>query len=83
MMAKLMDVQELVIDENEGDQMAKAILRVNALYNDFVIPETVLAWGGLLMATGGVYGPRIAAYNMRKAEERKKKPIVMEATRIS
>jgi hypothetical protein len=74
MLSKWIGIQELEIEDSEAEKLAAAILRVNKLYGDKVIPESVLAWGGLLMTCGAVYGPRFAAHGLRvKAEAEKKK----------
>lgn len=74
MLAKWIGIQELEIDDEEAKKLGAAMLRVNRLYGDRVIPETVLAWGGLLMTCGAIYGPRYAAHGLRiKMEADKKK----------
>lgn len=72
MMASTFKVEELAIDPDEAKRLSDAMARVNELYDGFVIPEKTLAWISLAMAMGGVYGPRVAAYNIRMKEERKK-----------
>lgn len=83
MLSKLIQIQELELDEDESQKLARAVERVNSLYSNFVVPEKVLAWIGLLTVLGAVYGPRIATYNLRKSEEKRKSPKVVDVTPIS
>lgn len=74
MLAKSSKIDELQIDEEEAEKLAKAALRVSELYEIPLPSEKVLAWIGLANAMGRVYGPRIAAYTIRQ----KMKPKVVE-----
>ena len=83
-LAALTSIDELKLDEEEASKLAKATLRVSALYTDFELPEKWLAWGGLIFCVLGTYGPRIAAFNLRKGKEQKKKePIIIDAVPIN
>ncbi len=61
------------MDEDEAAKLSKSMSRVASLYTDYIVPEKVLAWGGLITTVAAVYGPRIGAYNLRKKNEAKEK----------
>lgn len=71
MAAALTKVEELALTEQEAEQLAVAIARVNEVYGNVVLPEKVVVWINLAMAMGTVYGPRFIAYNIRKKKEPK------------
>jgi hypothetical protein len=73
MFSKWIGMAELELDEKEAEKLAAAMLRVNKLYGDRVIPESILAWGGLAMTCGAIYGPRYMAHGLRMRTEAEKK----------
>lgn len=77
MLEALTGVPEFEIEEKEAQKIADAIARVNAYYGKSMIPEKYLCWINLGFATGSVYGPRWLAYNLRKKNEKKKQPKVV------
>lgn len=81
MAAEYTGIKELELDESEGQKLSKDMLRVQALYSEYIIPEWAIAWGGLLATGAGIYGPRFKAYSMRMKEEAKNKgPQTVNAT---
>lgn len=60
---------ELAIDKEEGDQLGKALLALEAEYPTKIDPK-VLVWANLLGVCGMVYGPRIFAMRIRAATEK-------------
>lgn len=71
MLAKLMDIEEVELDETEAKKLSDAVVRVNELYDGFIIPEKAMAWLSLAMVAGAIYGPRVAAYNLRMSTKPK------------
>jgi hypothetical protein len=71
MAANIVKIEELALTEDESEQLALAIARVNEVYSGIVLPEKVVVWVNLAIACGSVYGPRIMAYNLRKKSEPK------------
>jgi hypothetical protein len=68
--SKALDFDELALDRDEAKMLADGISTVAAQYTVEVNPK-VVAWAGLCGIIGAVYGPRIAAYRVRKALEKK------------
>lgn len=73
--AKLLQTPELELETEEAEKLAGAVARVNALYNDFPIPEKWAAWINLLIVCGTVYGPRAIAASARMKSEKKPAPL--------
>ncbi len=71
MLAKLLDVPELMINEEEGKEFAAAIQRVNNLYDTEWISDELSAWINLGIAGVSIYGPRWIAYNARLKREKR------------
>lgn len=65
---------ELMITEDESKQLASAINRVTELYDIPILSEKSMAWMGLAMAAGTVYGPRLMAAKMNAKKPEMKKP---------
>lgn len=72
MLAKLVNIEELNIEEEEAKRYAEAIERVQRLYSSSVLPEEAMAWINLAMVGGSIYAPRLIAYNQRVRVERAK-----------
>lgn len=62
-------VQEIAIDQSEGDLLAKATADVLDQFDITPDPKTQ-AIIGLIMACGTVYGPRAYLYAARKGQEK-------------
>lgn len=59
---------------DESEPLAKAVIEVTALYDLPVISKEAIAWVGLIMVCGKVYGPKAALIKMeldRRKEEKK------------
>lgn len=69
MLAAATKTPELEIDKEEGKLLAENIAAVNAHYGKVIDPK-VMAWTGLIMACGKVYGTRALALRLRWAEEK-------------
>lgn len=63
-------VEELEIDEGEGEKLATSAAAVLAHYPNTVISPKTVDIMTLMMALGSVYGPRAIAFRNRRAEER-------------
>ena len=61
-------IPEMEIDKAEANALATAVAEVNKFYNVPMSPE-LMAWTGLFMCAGSIYGPRFAAIKMRRAFE--------------
>jgi hypothetical protein len=68
--ASLTGVEEFALDPSESKELADAIARVQAFYPNSVLSPVAMAWTGLFVTGGKVYGTRIIAYTAKK----KKKP---------
>jgi hypothetical protein len=79
MLAAFLQVKELEIDQNEAARLAQAVTRVNKLYGGFMLSEKTMAWINLLMAGGGIYGPRFVAFSARTKKENASKPVTIDA----
>jgi hypothetical protein len=66
MAAAALKVEELELDQDEAKLLAEAVTEVASYYNTTVDPK-ILAWAGLIGVCGQLYGPRFAAYKMRKS----------------
>lgn len=82
MLAAFTQVEELSMSEQEAQSIAKHITRVTSLY-DLRASNKAVAWTGLAMCLGKVYGPRIAAYHLRTSSEKKGKVVEISAQRGS
>lgn len=69
MVAGFVDIPEIEISKDESTMMAEAIAEVASHYNATLDPKA-LAWFGFAGAMGAVYGPRVAAFRMRKSMEK-------------
>lgn len=67
-LAKATKVQELELDPKEAEVLAASLSNVAAHYSIAVDPK-ITAWIGLIGVAGSIYGPRVAAYGMRKKME--------------
>lgn len=73
-LAELTGVEELMLDPKESEELSKAIARVQAFYPTSVLSPIAMAWAGLIVTSGKIYGTRVIAYTAKK----KKKPHVVE-----
>lgn len=67
--AKFTKIEELALDREESKVLAEAVAEVSSHYNVEINPKTA-AWLGLVTAFGTIYGPRVAAFGVRKKMER-------------
>jgi hypothetical protein len=73
-LAELTGVEELMLDPKESEELSKAIARVQAFYPTSILSPVAMAWTGLLLTAGKVYGTRVIAYTTKK----KRKPNIVE-----
>jgi hypothetical protein len=73
-LAELTGIEELILDPKESEELSKAIARVQAFYPTSILSPIAMAWTGLIVTAGKVYGTRVIAYTTKK----KKKPHVVE-----
>lgn len=73
-LSELTGVEELLLDPKESKELADAIARVQAFYPTSVLSPIAMAWTGLIVTAGKVYGTRVIAYTAKK----KRKPNVVE-----
>jgi hypothetical protein len=72
MLAQLLDTEELLLNEKEGNNLASAIDRVQALYPEkTILNEELTAWLNLGMEVSVIYGTRYIAMKARKAKEKR------------
>lgn len=79
MCSAFLKVEELELDQDEAKALSDAVNKVQAEYKMPILDPKTLAWINLGMVAGGVYGPRVAAYSLRKKKERKGKPTTIDA----
>ena len=75
-LAELTGIEEFALDATESEELSKAIARVQAFYPDSRLSPITMAWAGLFITTGEIYGTRIIAYTKKK--KNKPKPQVVE-----
>jgi hypothetical protein len=73
MLAAFLDTEELLLNGEEANNLAKAIERVESLYEKSFISEEASAWIGLTIAAATIYGPRYMAVRARKQREAREK----------
>jgi hypothetical protein len=72
--ANLMHAEELSLTDEEADLYGEGVLKVWQEY-DMPIPDAkTMAWVNLAKVLSSIYGPRIMAIRMRKANERGNRP---------
>lgn len=76
-LAKISKMDELELSEDEAKQLGAGIVRVTEQYDVPLPSEKAMAWFNLAKVCASVYGPRIAAINLRKNNEKKKSPVLM------
>jgi hypothetical protein len=79
MLAQLTKIPELEIAPEEAAKMARAIDRVQKLYDKSILSEEASAWMNLMMACGTVYGPRY--FVLRKHRNAKPKVVDIPSPR--
>lgn len=57
--AKFSGIEYLKLDKDECDELAKALIQLQTFYPAVDVPAKAMAWMGLLMVVGKVYGPRV------------------------
>ncbi|WWT38267.1 assembly protein [Enterobacteria phage PRDfuchsia] len=72
MASSALKVEELALDEKEAEALAGAVQEVASHY-DITPDPKIMAWAGLFGVCASIYGPRIAAYKMRAASEKRDK----------
>jgi hypothetical protein len=72
MLAQLLKVEQLMIDDAEAEKLGKALDRVQKLYDRVLVSEETAAWMNLIMVAGSVYGPRWIAI---RAQRKGPKPV--------
>lgn len=73
-LSELTGIEEFVLEPSESEELAKSIARVQAFYPNSMLSPLAMAWTGLIITAGKVYGTRVIAYTSKK----KKKPHVVE-----
>lgn len=74
MAANFTNTEELSLDEDEAKALGEATVRVAQEY-DMPMPDAkTMAWVNLAKVLSVVYGPRVGAIRMRKAQERRNRP---------
>lgn len=64
--AMFLKIPELMINEEESKQLAEAINKVTELYDIPILSDKSMAWMGLAMAAGSIYGPRMVAAKLSR-----------------
>jgi hypothetical protein len=73
-LASVTGIEELELAPEESKELAESIARVQAFYPNSVMSPLAMAWVGLFITTGKVYGTRVIAVVGKK----KKKPSIVE-----
>lgn len=73
-LSELTGVEEFMLDPKESEELSKSIARVQAFYPTSVLSPIAMAWTGLIVTAGKIYGTRVIAYTAKK----KKKPNIVE-----
>lgn len=63
-------VEEFALEPDESKELAESIARVQAFYPNSVLSPVAMAWTGLILTTGKLYGTRLIAYTARKKKEK-------------
>lgn len=79
-------IEELALDEEEAKALSEGVKEVASHYDIEPDPK-IMAWVGLIGTCSAIYAPRIMAYKMRRAQERKEeraqhRPQQVEATQV-
>lgn len=74
MLAALLDVEELMLNQQEASNLADAVERVEVFYERSPLGDEATAWLNLAIVCAITYGPRFMAWNKKK---KRNKPIVM------
>jgi hypothetical protein len=69
-LASMTGIEQFELDPAESKELAEAIARVQVFYPNAVMSPLVMAWTGLFITTGKIYGPRTVSY----IADKKKKP---------
>lgn len=77
--AASLQTPELILDEKEANEIAKALSGVAAQYDVGMSPKTA-AWTNLAMVMGAAYGPRAIGIYVRKSTEEKPPAAKKETT---
>lgn len=70
-LATLTGIEELALDPSESEELSKSIARVQAFYPNSVLSPMAMAWTGLFVTAGKVYGTRIIAVTAKKKQKNK------------
>ena len=70
MAASALKVDELALDEEEAKVLGDAVNEVASHY-DITPDPKIMAWAGLIGVCASVYGPRVMAYKIRTASDKK------------
>lgn len=62
-------IEELALDHKESQLLAESVAEVQSFYGNTLDPK-IVAWVGLIGVAGSIYGPRVAAFKLRKAMEK-------------
>lgn len=73
MLSVLLSCPELELDEKESEKLTQNISNVASHY-PLEIPAKTVAWAGLIMCCGSIYGTRAIAIHNRLKEKRKNNP---------
>lgn len=73
-LSELTGVEEFMLDPKESEELSKSIARVQAFYPTSILSPIAMAWTGLIVTAGKIYGTRVIAYTAKK----KRKPNVVE-----
>lgn len=68
--ASVAKAPELELDDEESARIAKHARAVLSQYTSIDVSPRAQAWVGLIVACGGVYGPRLVAHKIRREHER-------------
>jgi hypothetical protein len=82
MLASVVQIPEIALDEKEATQLADGINKVAAHY-DMSATQKQVDWANLIMLCGAIYGTRFFAYRMRRSTEPKQEEILVRPPPVS
>jgi hypothetical protein len=76
MLALLTTIKEFELDKTEAQKLNVKIQALSEHYDNLkIVSPKTRATIELILTAGGIYGSRVMAYSMRRAEEKKRKPL--------
>lgn len=81
-MASFTKIDELALDKEEANMLAKALSDVQNFYN-FETSAEMMLWANVMGTCGAIYGPRIVSIFNKRKEKKSEKDNVVEQPLIN